>query len=207
MSSHRLDEESGSVPFMLEEYRHLSSSFLSNKDRSERQVTIFATLVAATIAALSSGRLLLWVAGSASIGVLLFGTITLAHVIKRNIKSDEYLRGLAKVRSYFIGKGADLESYLPFPPRLPEPMRQKVWKELIPFASVGLVESVQLLNSFACAAFLAFLLRSFFQGLRYRYMVVLIALIFTVAWVSQFLYIRWRYMQAKRSCAVEPLGS
>lgn len=195
------DQQSHSVSFLLEEYKHLAESFLHNEELGERRVNFFITLTTAVMGALVAlsealdGELDPIFVFFGLVAILLFGVVTLMRIIRRNLITHEYLRILGRIRRYFADRDPKIQLYLPYPPYDDQPQRKREWKgwkrcyTIFSLGSGGLAEIVALVNSLIVAAFCALLAISFS-----RWITVLSGLVgFATAWICQFIYIKDRY--------------
>jgi len=139
--------------FLLAEYKNLAESFWHNEEIGEKRLNFFMTLVTAVIAALvalatkqndalPSADVKL-IAVYALLALLAFGLVTLMRLIKRNQTTDEYKRGMAKIRAQFCESDVRLASYQPF-----EKRQRTLFRG-------GLVEMVAVINSLIVAALVA----------------------------------------------------
>lgn len=96
---------------MLAEYGHLAESFLRNEEAGEKRVSFFVTLTSGAVALLGFVRgkevaLQPSQADAPTIfaltALLLFGHFTFVRILRRNLETDKYLRGLARLRQYFV---------------------------------------------------------------------------------------------------------
>ena len=139
--------------FLLAEYENLAESFWRNEELGERRLNFFITLVTAVIAALvalatkENNALtpadVKLIAVYALLALLVFGLVTMIRLIKRNRTTDEYKRGMTKIRDQFREADARLANYQPF---------EKKQRTL--FAG-GLVEIVAVIYSLIVAALVA----------------------------------------------------
>lgn len=193
------DEQRYSVDFLLAEYRGHRESFWKSEEIGERRVNFFISIVTAVLAALVIRQKGLLTPGGEvdpiffyGLGaVLLFGIVTLARLIRRNLESHKQLRALGRIRKCFVKNYPATGQYLYYEPVDDRPFREKKWKEIISFGTGGLVETVALVNSLIVAALCALLAvcRSpwktwLFGGVG-----------FIVAWTVQFAYVWWRYRE------------
>lgn len=202
------DQQQPSVIFLLEEYRYLTESFLRNEELGERRVNFFITLTTAVIGGLaaiwkvSDGGVDPKLIGFGLVAVLLFGIITLVRIIRRNLVTDEYLRGLGRIRKYFADRDPkrdpEIQLFLPYPP-YDDKARTKEWKDILSPGTGGLVEMVALVNSFILAAL--FMLLAHYRP---WWVIVPLGLIgFVVAWFYQFVYVMYRYDRQKKKIKQE----
>jgi len=184
------DENDRLKSLLLEEYKHLCESYLSNEELGERRVTFFLTLTTAVIAAIVAIQKGVISVADGRVGpilvvglvvLLMFGIVTLVRIIRRNERTDEYLQGLAKLRKYFVKeeKAAECLVFNPYgkPPRH---KREKIFS----LGTGGLVEMVALMNSLIVAALFVLLINGLFGLLGCNY----IGLIF---WDRAITFIIW----------------
>ena len=192
------DQASSSVGFLLAEYQGYRDSFWHTEELGERRVDFFITITTAVIAALAIREKGILVPEGQAVdpifflglgAVLLFGVVTLARMVHRNLKSHEYLRAAARVRRYFVDRDQHIRPHLFYPPYDDRPRREKRWSQLLSLGTGGLVETVALVNSLI-AAVLGGLLTFAYPG----WAIGLSAIgAFVLAWVVQFAYVRRRY--------------
>ena len=197
-----------SADFILEEYKHLTDSFLRNEELGERRVNFFLTLTTTVIGALAAIReifgdidmMKFYIGfGAALLAVLLFGVVTLMRIIHRNLATDKYLRALARIRRYFADSDQGTIKILPYMPYKlfdDQPQRRKKWADIYSFGNGGLLETVALVNSVITAALCG--LFAFFRlewiGWNF-WLAPIVGFIF--AWGVQFLYTKLRYDAGK----------
>lgn len=106
---------------MLREYDYYAQAFRQSEEFGEKRVTSFLTLAAGAAAALGfilGDKGLDWgrpdfIAIAVTAGtVWLFGQLTLARLVKRNVASDEYKEALAWVRAWFVERNDTVSAYL-----------------------------------------------------------------------------------------------
>jgi len=186
-----------SVDFLLAEYRSHLDSFWRSEELGERRVNFFITLTTAVLAALAIREKGILVSGGKvdliffyGLGVLLlFGVVTLARIIRRNLVSHEYLRAVGRIRRYFTDKDQQILRHLYYGPYDDRPQRQKEWHQIFSLGTGGLVETVALVNGLIVAALCALLAlpRSLWMG-------GLSGLVgFIAIWIVQFIYVKYRY--------------
>jgi hypothetical protein len=191
------DQQNHSVELLLAEYQYLGDCFWRNEEVGERRVdffiTVTAALIAASLAAIEQDFVALGddVVPALSLGLaalLLFGFVTLVRMIHRNVTTDDYKRKQNRIRRYFADKDPDILKHLAYDPYEVTP-RTKKWHKVISLGHGGLVETVQLLNSF-----IAFTLGALL-ALRFpRWNAWLVGLVCSVAaWSLQFAYVKKRY--------------
>lgn len=204
---HTYDQQKQSVSFsfLLEEYKHLTESFLRNEELGERRFNFFIALTTAVIGALAAipkvfdGEVDLIFFFFGLVAVFLFGVVTLVRIIRRNLVTDEYLRRLGRIRRYFRDRDPKIQLYLPYPPYDDKPQREKEWNgwkrcyTTFSLEKGGFAEMIALVNSLIVAALCALLAISLS-----RLIIGLSGLVgFTAAWIVQFRYIKRRYDNAK----------
>lgn len=101
---------------LLAEYKHTADALLRNEEHGEKRVTFLIAVVgvAATLLGvfLGSGAGIPLelrqpvVAGAIGV-VFIFGCITLARMVKRDVASDRYKLGLNRIRRYFVASRDD----------------------------------------------------------------------------------------------------
>ena len=184
-----------SETFLIEEYKHVLESFWRSEELGERRVNFFITLTTAVVAAFAA----LSAKGDAGLGekadlifiygllsMLVFGGMTLARIIRRNLESHKYIRAAGRIRRYFADRDEQVRFHLYFEPRDDKPIRKKEWKDIISVGTGGLLETVALVNSLIFAALIA------------KWMTWPVGLIgFVVAWIAQFIYVKLRYEAGK----------
>jgi len=195
------DQKQHSASFLLEEYRHLTESFLRNEELGERRVSFFITLTTAVIGASVAFQEVLGGTVDPSLfllgllAILLFGIATLVRMIHRNLKTHEYLRALGRIRRFFADRDPGIIAHLPYLPYDDRPQRKKEWsiRSICSFGTGGLVEMVELMNSLIIAALLVVSTHD------YRWWVFLpLGLIgFAAAWIGQYRYVMYRYEKGK----------
>jgi hypothetical protein len=136
--------------FLIAEYQHIGDSFLQNEEDGERRASFFITSISILVAVLGAAPKDSAAADfvvdhpRAAIGcVLILGILALLRIARRNVVTDEYLRGLAVLRKCFVAR--DLASVLPYNPY--ERKTRAVWKrifhagwaQLIAIVNAGLV--------------------------------------------------------------------
>jgi len=157
------DQQRHSVEFLLAEYQNNRDAFWRNEELGERRVNFFLTLTTAVMAALAIREKGILASGGNvdpivfyGLGaVLLFGVVTLARIIRRNLVSHEYLRAVARIRRYFTDRDQQILRHLYYKPYDDRPQRKKDWNELFSLGTGGLVETVALVNSIIVAALCA----------------------------------------------------
>ncbi|MBW2056672.1 MAG: hypothetical protein JRJ26_04155 [Deltaproteobacteria bacterium] len=196
------DQNAYSVEFLLAEYQRLMESFWHTEELGERRVNFFVTLTAAVIAALAATRdqgislsqgrvdpIFFYGLGA----LLLFGLVTLVRIIRRNLESHRYLRATGRIRRYFTETDQGIGSHLYFEPRDDRPVRKKEWREIAFLGTGGLVETIALVNCLIAAALWGLAtIRSQWGGI---WIWALVG--FILAWVVQFLYVKWRYERGR----------
>lgn len=202
---HTYNQQKQSVSFLLEEYKHLAESFLRNEELGERRFNFFIALTTAVIGALVAipkvfdGEVDTIFFFFVLLAVFLFGVVTLVRIIRRNLVTDEYLRGLGRIRRYFADRDPKIQLYLAYPPYGEEPQHKKEWKGWKKFYTIfslgkgGLVEMVVLVNSLIAAAFCVLLAISPSRLIIGLSLLVSSLAGFTTAWIVQFIYIKYRY--------------
>lgn len=176
MDQQSSDEKERLNSLLLEEYKHLCESYLSNEELGERRVNFFLTLTTAVIAAIVAIQkgVISVVDGKVDpilfgglVALLMFGIVTLMRIIRRNQATDRYLRGLAKLRKYFVTEG-EAAKYLVFNPYDEKPRHKK--EKIFSLGTGGLVEMVALMNSLIVAALFVLLANWLFGLLGPNYM-------------------------------------
>lgn len=146
---------------MLREYDYYAEAFRQNEEFGEKRVTSFLTLAAGAAAALGfilgDDGFQLRPSEFAAVAitsciVLLFGQLTLARLIKRNVVSDEYKEALALVRAWFRERDGTVSNYIYHRPQKPPKDRKAGFRE---FLSGGWVETMFVTNSLLGAIFAA----------------------------------------------------
>ncbi len=130
----RLDQPA--VELLLTEYEHLGASLLANEETGEKRLTVFLTVVGASIAGLglaadqlaSQPGALVTAMLVASLALLVFGLVVLRRVMERNVVTTEYVNGLRLIRAFFVRQQPELLRLLPLPPGPhPQPREKKPW--------------------------------------------------------------------------------
>lgn len=193
-----------SADFILEEYKHLTDSFLRNEELGERRVNFFLTFTTTAIGALVAIREFFgdvemknFYIGFCAVllALLLFGIVTLMRIIHRNLVTDKYLRGLARIRRYYADtdkENPNILPYLPYKTFDDFPQRKKERKDIYSLGNGGLLETVALVNSLIMAALLALFA---FYRLEWRDWNLWLAPIlgFVVTWSLQFIHTKKSY--------------
>lgn len=143
--------------FLLAEYQAVQEAFQRNEEMGERRVNLLLTFVGAVLAALTAGFIgedrktaaAASIAGLAAL--LLFGLSTLARIIRRNLKSTEYLRAAAAIRAYFAQASPEVTSHLTFGTTPAKLWRRRVWCELFSLRVGGAADNVELVNGLVAA--------------------------------------------------------
>jgi hypothetical protein len=186
----------------FKEYEYLSALFVANEESGEKRVGLFITLTTALGAAIVVARdkvqdmgqqqflaLVLTVATA----WLLVGVSTLKRIIRRNLATQDCLRGLRRIRQHLIA-ATDARAWqvLPFDPYGPLPVKERKGYGL---GNGGFAEMIALMNSLIAGAAMGvgsvFVLGAPVQMLTLATAVVAAAF----AWVVQISYIRVRYEQ------------
>jgi hypothetical protein len=131
--------------FLLEEYKHLTESFLRNEELGERRVNFFIALTGAVVAGLGvihevNDAIDIKAVYFGLMSLLLFGFTTLLRVARRNLKTDEYLNAMSRIRRYFVKESREIIEYVYYP-HTDGKVRKKI------FATGGLVLLVSVMNS------------------------------------------------------------
>lgn len=193
-----------SSDFILEEYKHLTDSFLRNEELGERRVNFFLTFTTTAIGALVAAREFFndvemknFYIGFCAVllALLLFGIVTLMRIIHRNLVTDKYLRGLARIRRYYADvdkENPNILPYLPYKTFDDFPQRKKKGKDIYSLGNGGLLETVALVNSIITAALLALFA---FYRLEWRdwnlWLAPILGFVFT--WSLQFIHTKRSY--------------
>lgn len=197
--------------FMLEEYKHHFADFERSEEIGEHRVNFFITLVTAVFGAFGVlvGKLIFengdfditkyyLIINAALLAMLLFGILTLARVIHRNLVSDRELRAMGRIRRYFVEKDPEIYPFLYYKPRDDTPARKKEWKDLASFRTGGLVETVMLINSFIAAILMVLIIyppaKPYDQWMTAHPWLTAFGLSGIIsAWTVQFIYVKFRY--------------
>jgi hypothetical protein len=142
----------GAEEFLLHEYDYYGEAFRQNEELGEKRVTSFLTL--AVVVATGLGLVLgdggvgrfkgaLGLVAMASTVVLVFGQMTLARLVRRNLVSDGYKDAMALVRAWFVRQDPRLKEYLYHAPD-DEPRRREI--SLFKLASGGWLETMIVAN-------------------------------------------------------------
>ena len=107
--------------FLLAEYEHLSSSYISNEEIGDNGVNTYLVIVGGlfAISGISSQSRtpeLDALMAVAMFVVFLLGLLILARLTRRNAMTDFYLSGLEKIRRAFIERSDGIWPILTFPP-------------------------------------------------------------------------------------------
>ncbi len=195
------DNDRHSADFLLAEYGGHREAFWKSEEIGEKRVNFFISIVTAVLAAsVIREKGVLTLRGQVDpifycgLGaLLLFGIVTLARLIRRNLVSTDQLRALGRIRAYFVKKDWEILPHLFWEPRDDIPLRKKKWKEIVSFGTGGLVETVALVNSLVVGALCVLLVLFLSSGI-----VALFGLGgFIGAWVVQFLYVKRRYEKGR----------
>jgi hypothetical protein len=116
----KVDFKSSSERILLEEYQFLYTQYLNRRTETLTRMNFFITA-----ASVSLGGVLVFGSGNANVSFLIFKSVLLAaliilftigieihtYMIHRDIASDRDLRGLARIRRYFLELDPQLENY------------------------------------------------------------------------------------------------
>ena len=187
--------------FMLEEYKHHFAEFERSEEIGEHRVNFFITLVTAVFGAL--GVLVFengdfdinkyyLIINAALLAILLFGILTLARMIRRNLVSHEELRAMGRIRRYFVEKDPYIKDFLYYKPRDDKPVRKKEWRDLASIGTGGLVETVMLINSIIVAILLVLIIHHS-HNFDDPWLTAFGLSGIVSAWTIQFIYVKFRY--------------
>jgi len=118
-----------SVSLLLEEFKRLHDLYLRQRVKRGERVNFFvglSTAIGGSIVILSQLGILdsftlRWI-GVIVLALLgMFGINIHANLVKNDINSYNYLRGIDRIRRYFIERDSDLAEYLLFPAKETEP--------------------------------------------------------------------------------------
>lgn len=143
------------MDFLLEEYRGHESAIFESERTGETRVNFFLTVTAAIFAALlfneiglmdprGVGPRLAPVAVLAAL--LIFGWLTLARVVHRNLRTDREIESAQRIRGYFVSLEPSIGQYVS------RPLDGRKAREPLSlgklFTRGGLAETVMLWNAF-----------------------------------------------------------
>jgi hypothetical protein len=151
--------------FLIAEYQGLVESFWKTEELGDKRVEFFIAIVTALLGAMV---LLERVAGLEMLGALLallaLGAVVAKRILRRNLKSHEYLRAMGRIRRYFDEQSSNaLWKYMYQPPCDSRPTRLDRFNEMknkhrifwvLHWGTGGLLETVCLVNSLLGAGLL-----------------------------------------------------
>ncbi len=201
--------------FLIAEFNELLSSFRHTEELGEKRVEFFITL---TTAVLGAVVLLDRITGAVAIAalamLLIFGLLVRKRIIRRNIKSHEYLRGTDRIRCYFASMHPEWEEYMFTAIRQDEPTRTSQIGgpiSCLSFGTGGLLQVVSLVNSLLGGALAALVvLNAAFQAspapnctwaIAWPFLSALIVAI--CLWVGQMELSRRQYVKAEKRIGPE----
>src|SRR5688500_10208458 len=121
MATAESESKRATAEFLLEEYRSHEAAIFESERTGETRVNFFLTVTAALFAALlfdDSGlveptavmpRL---PAVAVLLALLIFGRVTLARVVHRNLQTDREIESARKIRSYFVSLAPAIGTYV-----------------------------------------------------------------------------------------------
>ena len=113
-----------SVQILIEEFKHLHDLYLRQRVKRSERVNFFVGLVTAVGAGLIIAtqskmfdRFALIYLGLITLTLLsIFGVMIHGNLIGNDINSDNYIRGMNRIKRYFTDRDKDLTEYFIFPP-------------------------------------------------------------------------------------------
>ena len=148
---------------LLEDHKYFQTSFWKNEESGETRVRFYLTLVTAVLAAIATlitsdgasffDAHVLYITAISLISLLFFGVITLLRMIKRNVVTDEYKKGMDEVRKQFrlhYDVEGLLDDYKPF-----EKPPGRRGKRAVVRTLGGLTHTVSVINSVIFSILLA----------------------------------------------------
>lgn len=146
-----MDRATGSEVFLLEEYKHLTESFLRNEELGERRFNFYMALVAAVLVSFTTiykgsetdiSTLML----ASSTILLVFGVLTLVRLVRRDVVTDEYKQGINRIRRYFAQTNMEIMTYLYRNPYTPDEVHKREWGKFFSAGRGGLTRTMEWLN-------------------------------------------------------------
>lgn len=107
--------------FLLEEYRSHEAAIFESERTGETRVNFFLTVTAAIFAALlfddsglmePTGAAPRLAAVAVLLALLIFGRVTLARVVHRNLQTDREIEAARRIRGYFVSLEPAIGGYL-----------------------------------------------------------------------------------------------
>lgn len=141
----------GGREYVLAEFGHVTSSFLSNEEMGERRVVGFVTFIAllATAVGLVAENVpdadqddTAWIAVAATVAALAFGLLTFRRILKRNVETTRLLTDAQKLRQTLAGSDPVAVAVIPF-----RGAKRREFK----WTNGGLAETVAVLDSLLVA--------------------------------------------------------
>lgn len=206
--------------FLLEEYRGHEAAIYESERAGETRVNFFLTVTGAIVAALmfelrtlvgdtaSTGSRLLIVV--VLLALLLFGQLTLARVVHRNLTTDREIEAARRIRSYVIALEPWIAPYVSRPTATRKTREKLSVRKLV--TRGGLAETVMLWNALLTTtifATLGFQTASWVAssgGARPAWLGISLPLLFgvlalPVAWWGQQAWVNERYATGERERA------
>lgn len=158
MATVESESRRATAEFLLEEYRSHEAAIFESERTGETRVNFFLTVTAALFAALlfdDSGlveptafmpRL---PAVAVLLALLIFGRVTLARVVHRNLQTDREIESARKIRAYFVSLAPAIGTYVSRPVDRHK-IRQPLSLEKL-VRRGGLAETVMLWNALITA--------------------------------------------------------
>jgi 8-oxo-dGTP pyrophosphatase MutT (NUDIX family) len=196
------DTDSVANDLLLEDYRHLSTSFWNNEQTGETRVNWYIVIVGAVMGGLVGlitsdkgidHELLRPIVAVAFFGLLVFGSITLLRMITRSENADRYKHGLDTVRQTLkdhCARDPAMVGYAPIVPRHLRKSDRKAERQAFKLRKFGgLAHTVAGFNSLLVGAFVATLTYRLDGSVAANALTyVLAALAFVASLVGQVLY-------------------
>lgn len=208
------DKSDSGISFMLAEYQNHLSEYQRLEQIGEQRVNLF---IAIATLMLGGGAfalfkpftecqniteiqidLLNYVLLIALLLTISLGLITLIRLINRNLSSYNHRRASGRIRNYFVTKVAPgIREYLYYEPYDDRPIRKKDWIELFTLGGGGLIETVAIINSFFLSLCVLIIFRIHDYNLSESSALVLGILVFSLGWVSQFIFVKHKYRRGE----------